>query len=88
MRRTKIVFPRFRLQLVSSIFESWTSTSVPLSAESEFLMLRVIIVFAFIIVPSAEDLTPGVDARGVMVNSSTVIIGVVEGPWERVIRTR
>lgn len=51
-------------------------------------MLRLVLVTAYVftIVRLADAQTPGVDPRGVMVHSSTVIIGIVEEPWQRVIR--
>ncbi|HUE81636.1 MAG TPA: hypothetical protein VMM84_05920 [Pyrinomonadaceae bacterium] len=50
-------------------------------------MFRLIIVAVFIFTPVlANAQTPGVDPRGLMIHSSTVIIGVVEEPWQRVIQ--
>ena len=51
-------------------------------------MLRVMIaaVYIFATFLVAEAQTPGVDPRGVALSSSPVIIGIVEEPWQKVMR--
>jgi hypothetical protein len=51
-------------------------------------MIRLVIVATCVLIigPLADAQTPGIDPRGVAVNSSPVIIGVVEESWQRVIR--
>src|SRR5215216_204937 len=46
----------------------------------------VIAICSLIMIWPVSAQTPGIDPRGVSVTSSPVIIGVVQQPWQRVIR--